>query len=143
MRWSQNHSASWAERFQTSSFICTYKSCDYLVPFHPCLLFFFVLYVAILYRQDLLNLFVLFRVSAMLAGFFSVQLIYLYSFHYQHWLSILTSTVPRFNFQIRRRIPFSFLNSSEYKSSLLEIAIISKYYGIHKRTWYFWSSKTK
>ena len=32
MRWSQNHSASWAERFRTSSLLCTHKLCDYYCP---------------------------------------------------------------------------------------------------------------
>ena len=32
MRWSQNCSAIWAERFQPSSLLCTYKLCDYYSP---------------------------------------------------------------------------------------------------------------
>ena len=32
MRWSRNCSASWTERFRTSSLLCTYKLCDYFTP---------------------------------------------------------------------------------------------------------------
>ena len=54
MRWSRNRSASWAERFRTSSLLCTYKLCDYYTPIPILSPFLFTqsLYVAILNLQD-------------------------------------------------------------------------------------------
>ena len=54
MRWSRNLSANWAERFQTSSLLGTYKLCDYYtpIPILSPLLFTPSLYVAILNLQD-------------------------------------------------------------------------------------------
>ena len=54
MRWSRNHSASWAERFRTSSLLCTYKLCDYYSPIPILSLFLFTpsLYAPILNLQD-------------------------------------------------------------------------------------------
>ena len=47
MRWSRNHSVSWAERFRTSSLLCTYKLCDYysLIPILSPFLFTSSLYM--------------------------------------------------------------------------------------------------
>ena len=52
--WSRNLSASWAERFRTSSLLCTYKLCDYYSPIPILSPFLFTpsLYVAILNLQD-------------------------------------------------------------------------------------------
>ena len=54
MRWSRNLSASWAERFRTSSFICTYKLCDYYSPIPILSPFLFTpsLYAPILNLQE-------------------------------------------------------------------------------------------
>ena len=54
MRWSRNLSASWAERFRTSSLLCTYKICDYYspIPIFSPFLFTPSIYVAILNLQD-------------------------------------------------------------------------------------------
>ena len=54
LRWSRNLSASWAERFRTSSLLCTYKLCDYYSPIPILSPFLFTppLYVAILNLQD-------------------------------------------------------------------------------------------
>ena len=54
MRWSRNHSASWAERFWTSSSLCTYKLCDYYTPIPILSLCLFTpsLYALILNLQD-------------------------------------------------------------------------------------------
>ena len=54
IRWSRNLSANWAERFWTSSLLCTYKLCDYYtpIPILSPLLFTPSLYVAILNLQD-------------------------------------------------------------------------------------------
>ena len=54
MRWSRNHSASWAERFWTTSLLCTYKLCDYYTPIPILSPFLFIpsLYVATLNLQD-------------------------------------------------------------------------------------------
>ena len=54
MRWSRYHSASWAERFRTSSLLCTYKLCDYYSPIPILSLFLFTpsLYAPILNLQD-------------------------------------------------------------------------------------------
>ena len=53
MRWSRNLLASWAERFRTSSLLCTYKLCDYYnpIPILSPFLFTLFLYVAILNLQ--------------------------------------------------------------------------------------------
>ena len=53
MRWSRNLSASWAEKFRTSSLLCTYKLCDYysLILILSPFLFTPSLYVAILNLQ--------------------------------------------------------------------------------------------
>ena len=50
----RNRSASWAERFQTSSLLCTYKLCHYYSPIPILSPFLFTpsLYVAILNLQD-------------------------------------------------------------------------------------------
>ena len=54
MRWSRNRSASWAERFRTSSLLCTYKLCDYYTPIPILSPFLFTpsLYAPILNLQD-------------------------------------------------------------------------------------------
>ena len=54
MRWSRNHSATWAERFRTSSLLCTYKLCDYYTPIPILSPFLFTpsLYAPILNLQD-------------------------------------------------------------------------------------------
>ena len=54
MRWSQNRSASCAERFRTSSLLCTYKLCDYYSPIPILSPFLFTpsLYAPILNLQD-------------------------------------------------------------------------------------------
>ena len=54
MRWSRNCSASWAERFRTSSLLCTYKLYDYYstIPILSPFLFTPSLYVLILNLQD-------------------------------------------------------------------------------------------
>ena len=54
MRWSRNHSATWAERFRTSSLLCTYKLCDYYSPITILSPFLFTpsLYAPILNLQD-------------------------------------------------------------------------------------------
>ena len=54
MRWSQNRSTTWAERFRTSSLLCTYKLCDYYSPIPILSPFLFTpsLYVPILNLQD-------------------------------------------------------------------------------------------
>ena len=54
MRWSRNRSAIWAERFQTSSLLCTYKLCDYYSPIPILSPFLFTpsLYAPILNLQD-------------------------------------------------------------------------------------------
>ena len=54
IRWSRNRSASWAERFWTSSLLCTYKLCDYYTPIPILSPFLFTpsLYVAILNLQN-------------------------------------------------------------------------------------------
>ena len=54
MRWSQNGSASWAERFRTSSLLCTYKLCGYYthIPILSPFLFTPSLYAPILNLQD-------------------------------------------------------------------------------------------
>ena len=54
MRWSRNHSASWAERFRTSLLLCTYKLCDYYSPIPILSPFLFTpsLYAPILNLQD-------------------------------------------------------------------------------------------
>ena len=54
MRWSRNRSAIWAERFRTSSLLCTYKLCDYYSPIPILSPFFFTpsLYAPILNLQD-------------------------------------------------------------------------------------------
>ena len=53
-QWSRNLSASWAERFRTSSLLCTYKLCDYYSPIPILSPFLFTpsLYVTILNLQD-------------------------------------------------------------------------------------------
>ena len=54
MRWSQNRSASWAERFWTSSLLCIYELYDYYSPIPILSPFLFTpsRYVAILNLQD-------------------------------------------------------------------------------------------
>ena len=54
MRWSRNLSASWVERFRTSSLLCTYKLCNYYSPIPILSPFLFTpsLYVAILNLQN-------------------------------------------------------------------------------------------
>ena len=54
IRWSRNCSASWAERFRTSSLLCTYKLCDYYTPISILSPFRFTpsLYAPILNLQD-------------------------------------------------------------------------------------------
>ena len=54
MRWSRKLSASWAERFRTTSLLCTYKLCDYYSPIPILSPFLFTpsLYVAILNLYD-------------------------------------------------------------------------------------------
>ena len=54
MRWSRNRSANWAERFRTSSLLCTYKLCDYYSPIPILSAFLFTpsLYAPILNLQD-------------------------------------------------------------------------------------------
>ena len=54
MRWPRNRSASWAERFRTSSLLCTYTLCDYYspIPILSLLLFIPFLYAPILNLQD-------------------------------------------------------------------------------------------
>ena len=55
MRWSRNRSASWAERFRTSSLLCTYKLCDYYTPIPILSPFLFTpsLYAPILNLHDI------------------------------------------------------------------------------------------